>query len=135
MQGRRSSDDLGGEGFNDRVNLGLVVDLAALRLGLWGCEYLGLGGHQRGLSIAGVWGDNTREQKGGTVREISELGFAVPERGTAQRCSPLVVLVLAGVASALDFEAGITRSGAADVEGVGGIFRESKARGRQITKT
>jgi hypothetical protein len=40
VQGRRSSGDLGGEGFHDRVNLGLVVDLA-LRL-LRGLQHLGL---------------------------------------------------------------------------------------------
>ena len=46
-QGRRASRDLGGEGFHDHVDLGLVVDLA-LRLGLRGLK--GFGGlHGSGL--------------------------------------------------------------------------------------
>ena len=46
-QGRRASRDLGGECFNDHVDLGLVVDLA-LRLGLGSLK--GLGGlHGSGL--------------------------------------------------------------------------------------
>ena len=46
-QGRRGAHDLGGEGFDDHVDLGLVVDLA-LRLGLGSLK--GLGGlHGSGL--------------------------------------------------------------------------------------
>ena len=57
MQGRRSSGDLGGEGFHDRVNLGLVVDLA-LRL-LWGLQHLGLrsGSDHRWARVTGEVGE------------------------------------------------------------------------------
>ena len=57
-QGRRAWRDLGGEGFHDHVDLGLVVDLA-LRLGLGSLK--GLGGlhgsglrHRKQAAVCGV---------------------------------------------------------------------------------